>query len=163
MKRLLLYIAMLFLLSCDTREIYKYQGNKKSKNFTFKAATIFKDEIVTIKYNNDIILRHVVDSIKGYFCYREFLIPMTDHFTISISTTHNGKKYIDTTFYGSKAQFSYHLIVTQPYPFNWKDYFNEGSPVRNRDWGYLPIDSSLRNVIFVADTVCKNTWTDSVD
>ena len=31
MKRYSLYMAMLFLLFCDTREIYKYQGNKKKK------------------------------------------------------------------------------------------------------------------------------------
>ena len=157
------YIVTLFLLSCDSGEVYEYQGNKKSKNFVFSAATIFKDEIVTVKYNNDIILRHKVDSIKGYFCYREFLLPMTGHFSISVSTTFNGKSYIDTTFYGSEAQFGYRLIVTQPYPLNWKDYFTDESPVRSRDWGYLPIDSSLRKVIFVADTVYKNTWTDQVN
>jgi hypothetical protein len=163
MKLIVPYMLILFLSSCDSREIYKYQGNKRSKNLTFDAATIFKDEILTIKYNNEIILSHKVDSIKGYFCYREFLLPFTDKFIISISTTHKGKTYIDTTFYGSKTDFGYHLIVSQPYPFNWKDYFTKDSPVRIREWGYLPIDSSLRNVTFVADTVYKNTFTDVVN
>lgn len=163
MKNILLYIPLLFLLSCESEEIYKYQGSSESRNLTFRAATIFKDEVVTLKYNGDIILRHKVDSVKGYFCYREFLLPMTDNFTISISTSHKGKKYIDTAFHGIKANFGYHLIITQPYPFNWKDYFTDDSPVRNKEWGYLPIDSSFRNVTFVADTVYKDTWTDMVN
>lgn len=168
MKNILFYLLVIFLSSCEREEIYKYKAEKHSSNFIFYASTIYYGEIIEIKYNDDLIFRHKMDSVTGFSnafqLYREFNLPYTEQFSISISTKFGDNIYIDTTMTGTKGDFGYHLTLSRSLPLDWGgSYFEEGKIEAIKKWGYLPIDSSFRHVTFVADTIYKDTWTDVVN
>jgi hypothetical protein len=161
MKRIITYSLLFFLFSCESDEIHKFKGKNYSKNFSLYSGTFFKDETITIKFNDEIIFNHKMDST--FQCYRIFQIPYTDSFKISIKTKYDNKFYIDTSFEGIKSTFGYILNISRPLPFNWKEYFVQGQPEAVSSWGYLPIDSCIRFTTFLPDTLNKGLWTDIVN
>lgn len=162
MRIFFLFALASFFFSCERGNVYKYKADKNSSNLKFYAGTIFYNETIFIKYNDDLIFKYTMDSVKGYpyafQCNREFSIPYTDKFTISISTMLNGKTYLDTTMKCEKSNFGYHLNVSRAVPFNYRYYFEEGKIEPVKQWGYLPIDSCIRFVTIESDSVNKNTW-----
>lgn len=132
-------------------------------NFIFNAGTIYYGEVIEIVYNNELIFRHTMDSVERFpHCfqyYSQFALPYSTSFSISISTSFKGKKYIDTTVTGSKGDYGYHLNLSRSLPLDWDEsYFEKGRIEAIKTWGYLPIDSCIRLVKFEVDTIYKNTW-----
>lgn len=163
MKQLIYYSLILFLFSCNKGEVYKYKAEKYSSNFKFFGGTIYYGEVIQIKYNDELIFRHKMDSVSGFpnafHYFKEFELPYSDQFSISFTTSYNGKIYIDTTVIGRKGDFGYHLTLSRSLPLDWGEaYFEDGKLEPIKTWEYLPIDSSVRLIHFKADSVYKNTW-----
>ena len=168
MKNIIYYSLLIFFCSCNEGEVYKCKADKNKSNLKFYAGTVYYGEVIQIKYNDELILRHKMDSVSGFpyaFQYfKEFNIPFTDKFSFSITTKFNGKTYIDTTIVGSKNDFGYHLTLSRSLPLDWgESYFDEGKIEPKKKWSYLPIDSSMRTISFKSDTVYKDNWTDIVN
>jgi len=161
-KNSLFYLSFVFLVSCETGEIYKYKAKKHASNLVFDAATIYYGEIIQIRYNGDLIFRHKMDSAAGFSnafqCYRKFTLPYTEKFSISITTSFKDKIYIDTTMAGTKGNLGYRLTLSRSFPPDWGEvYFEKGQIGPKKKLGYLPIDSSIRLAGFTRDTVYEGS------
>ena len=150
-----LIILLLLVVSCNQEN--KYSATKICNNFRFHAHTLYPDEIILIKFNNQVLLNTTIkNSQQGYYFDRDFCLPNLKDCTISISSFLKSKKYIDTTFIIKDLLHSgYHLSISMPHPINWRKYYKNGFPPKA--WGYLSIDSCIRFVKLTPDSVYKNT------
>ena len=144
-------LLLLLVASCIHRP--DYHATDSCKNFVFLAHTIFPNERVILKYNNEVILdKTPKDHKQGYYVYSKYCLPKVQRCKISITTFFKSKKYIDTSFIANTTNTDYILFVTIPYPFNWKEYY-KGGFLPKRKWKELSIDSCIRFVKFEPDTI----------
>ena len=144
----------LLVVSCSHNK--DYSATKSCNNLKFHAHTIFPNESITIKFNKEVILNKLVKSKQeGYYVDKDFCLPNAMNCTISVTSLLSSKKYIDTTFTVKDLSNGYHLVISMPHPINWKEYYKDGVPPK--EWGYLPIDSCIRFVRLIPDSLYTNT------
>lgn len=145
---------LLLLVSCNPKKDYK--ATKTCKNLKFHAHTIYPNENVTIRFNKEVILNETVkNKQEGYYFDKDFCLPKVRDCLINVSTSFGSKKYIDTTILVNDLSKNYHLVISMPHPVNWKEYYKDSFPPKN--WGYLPIDSCIRFVKLIPDSLYNNT------
>lgn len=161
--RNLVFISLLMVLAgCEQKSVYKYKATEECNNLNFSVGRLFPEETVYLYYNNKIILQYKVDSLDGFRFKRDFCIDYKESGMLKVVSVYNDKTYIDTAINVKKENFGYLLTVSLPHPKDWKNYYENNSPVPTKEWGYLPIDKCVRLVSLNPDTILKNSWTDKV-
>jgi len=152
------FIFFLSLLCCACTEtpadqkgenICRYAATASCSNTVLSAAYLFKNEIVELRLNNELIFRYTADSAEHLT--KAFCLPKDFYSVLQLRTIDAGRIRIDTTIEGYANGAAYHLYISQPQPLDWKPYYQKGGgPVRR---SYLPIDSCIRFVSLVLDSM----------
>lgn len=161
-----LFVIALLILFCGCEQqvdTYKNKATEECNNLKLSVGRLFPNEIIYLYYNNDLILKYKVDSLEGFRFKRDFCIDYKKEGILKIVSEHYNTIYIDTAINVKKQDFGYLLMVSVPHPINWQQYYENDSPVPTKDWGYLPINKSLRLISLRPDTIFKNTWTDIIE
>jgi hypothetical protein len=147
-------IMVLLMISCTNDK--KYEATETCSNLRFHAHTIFPGENIIIKFNKEVILNETINNMQeGYYFDKNFYLPNTKDCIISINTSLKSKRYIDTSFVVNRINNIYHLIISMPHPINWEEFYQDSVPPK--EWGYLPIDSCIRFVKLIPDSLYINT------
>ena len=149
-------VTIMFLLMFSCINDKKYEASETCNNLRFHAHTLFPGETIIIKYNKKVILNETINNPQeGYYYDKNFCLPDTKNCIISINTSLKSKKYIDTSFVVNGTNNIHHLVISMPHPLNWKEFYNNSIPPK--EWSYLPIDSCIRFVNLIPDSLYINT------
>lgn len=153
-NKIIFTILWLFDVSCAHNK--DYSATMSCNNLKFHAHTIFPNESIMIKFNKEVIFEKIIKSEQeGYYVDKNFCLPYAVNCTLNVTSFLNSKKYIDTTFTVKDLNIGYHLVISMPHPINWKEYYKDGIPYK--EWGYLSIDSCIRFVRLIPDSLYNNT------
>jgi hypothetical protein len=155
-------MLILFLFSCKPGQAYHDQASKECNNLKFNVGRLYPKEVIELYYNHELILRYKVDSLDGYRFEREFCLDYKKEGILQIVSSYKNKKYLDTSVKVVKKDFGYFLSVSYPLPKDWKNYFKKGIAGPIKEWGYQPIEKSVRLISLRPDTIYRNTWVDDV-
>lgn len=148
MRNVIYFLVTWVVLSChqtNSKNNTDSTNLQKQSNFIL-TGDFYNGEIIELKFNDSLVFNKTVvaDSIKIVNKY--FLLNYNKSFKIALRTLYNQQKYLDTIFIVNeiKSDSNFKLTITHPHPSDWKKYYKDGIPSKN--WGYLPIDSSIRFV-----------------
>ena len=156
-------LVLLIMVGCRQGEdVYLHKATKECSNFELYIGRLFPQEIISLYYNKELILRYKVDSLDGFRFKRHFCLGYGKEGELKIVSQYKGNVYIDTVLNVKKERFGYLLTVSLPHPIDWKNYYENSSSVPTKEWGYLPIDKCVRLVSLNPDTVLADMGMDTL-
>jgi hypothetical protein len=148
MKAYLFIVCICLGYGCKNNEAKDYRVKEKgSANFSVFVSMLYPKEHLLIKINDDLILDQIGKETTGSpTAYNYFRYPDSIK-KIEVTSQYKGKVFLKKLFKDTLTNIAQRSIfISRPFP--------KGMTKKNyKPYGYLPIDSSDRNITLENDAV----------